>query len=154
MDSSGGSSSASEGPGRPVAGGPPLSVGERDEYERLRKAAGVRHRRLRYAAASVLMLLAFLLAPLAMVAAWVDSEVSDTDRYVQTVAPIATEPSVQNTLTDRLTKRAVDNVDVAAFTAAVAQTLQQDGARPQVVHGAEALTGPLTNALDSVSTTS
>lgn len=84
-----------------------------------------------------------------MVAAWVDSEVSDTDRYVQTVAPIATEPSVQNTVTDRLTKRVVDQVDVAAFTAAVARTLQREGAPPKVVQGAEALTGPLTNVLNS-----
>ncbi|MGP4052951.1 hypothetical protein [Streptomyces sp. 2A115] len=126
-----------------------MSVAERDEYERLRKAAGVHHRRLRYSAASVLLLLTFLLAPLAVVAAWVDSEVSDTDRYVQTVAPIATESSVQNTLTDRLTKRVVDNVDVAAFTASVARTLQREGAPPQVVQGAESLTGPLTSALNS-----
>ncbi|MEU0338932.1 hypothetical protein ABZ092_08120 [Streptomyces bobili] len=149
MDSSGGSPSASEGPDRPVADGPPLSVAEQEEYERLRKAAGVRHRRLRYSAASVLMLLVFLLAPLAVIAAWVDSEVSDTDRYVQTVAPIATEPSVQNTVTDRLTKRVVDNVDVAAFTTAIGRTLQREGAPPRVVQGAEALTGPLTSALDS-----
>lgn len=148
MASSGGSSSASEGSDRP-AEGPPLSVAERDEYERLRKTASTHHRGLRYSAASVLLLLAFLLAPLAVVATWVDSEVSDTDRYVQTVAPLATEPSVQNTLTDRLTKRVVDNVDVAAFTAAVSQTLQRDGAPPRVVQGAEALTGPLTSALNS-----
>ncbi|MGW2524183.1 hypothetical protein ACWC09_45880 [Streptomyces sp. NPDC001617] len=148
MDSSGGTSSASEDPDRPVAGTPPLSAAERDEYERLRKAAGVRHRRLRYSAASVL-LLAFLLAPLAVVAAWVDSEVADTDRYVQTVAPIATEPSVQNTLTDRLTKRVVANVDVAAFTVAVGQTVQREGAPPRVVQGSKALTGPLTSVLNS-----
>nr|WSY52059.1 hypothetical protein OG999_19290 [Streptomyces sp. NBC_00886] len=149
MDSSGGTPSASEGPDGPVVGGPPLSVAQRDEYERLRKAAGVHHRRLRYSAASVLLLLTFLLAPLAVVAAWVDSEVSDTDRYVQTVAPLATESSVQNTLTDRLTKRVVANVDVAAFTASVAQTLQREGAPPKAVQGAKALTGPLTSALNS-----
>ncbi|MFI7234416.1 hypothetical protein [Streptomyces cyaneofuscatus] len=149
MDSSGGASSASEGPDHRVVGGSPLSIEERDEYERLRESAGVRHRRPRYTATSVLLLLAFLLAPLAVVAAWVDSEVSDTDRYVRTVAPIATEPSVQNTVTDRLTKRVVDDVDVAAFTAAVGRTLQREGAPPRVVEGAEALTGPLTSALNS-----
>jgi hypothetical protein len=148
MAASGDSSSASEGAGRPI-GEPPLSAAERDEYERLRKAAHGRHRRLRYAATSVLLLVAFLLAPLAVVAAWVDSEVSDTDRYVQTVAPIATKPSVQNTVTDRLTKRVVDSVDVAAFTDAIGRTLQKEGAPPQVVQGADALTGPLKSALSS-----
>ncbi|WP_241267517.1 hypothetical protein [Streptomyces scabichelini] len=126
-----------------------MNAAERDEYERLRKAASVRHRGPRYAAASVLMLLAFLLAPSAVVAAWVDSEVSDTDRYVQTVAPIAKEPSVQSTVTDRLTKRVVDTIDVAAITSATAKALKQQGAPPQVVQGAEALTGPLTSALNS-----
>ncbi|WP_159772275.1 hypothetical protein [Streptomyces sp. HM190] len=126
-----------------------MSAAEREEYERLRKAAHGRHRRLRYAATSVLLLVAFLLAPLAVVAAWVDSEVSDTDRYVQTVAPIATEPSVQNTVTDRLTTRVVDSVDVAAFTDAIGRTLQREGAPPRVVQGAEALTGPLKSALTS-----
>jgi len=144
MDSSD-ASSASEGP----VGGPELSAAEREEYERLRKRAAVQHRRLRYTAASVLLVLAFVLAPLAVVAAWVDSEVSDTDRYVQTVAPIATKPSVQNTVTDRLTKRVVDNVDVAALTAALSQSLEQAGARPVVVDGAKALTGPLKSALNS-----
>ncbi len=148
MDSSGGSSSASEGPGHPVAD-PGLSAAERAEYERLRKVAAVRHRRLRYTVASVLLLLAFLLTPLAVVAAWVDSEVSDTDRYVQTVAPIATEPSVQDAVTDRLTKRVVDNVDVAAITTAAAQALEQQGAPPRVVQGAQALTGPLKSALNA-----
>ncbi|GAA2946182.1 hypothetical protein GCM10011428_76600 [Streptomyces violaceus] len=146
--SSAGSSSASEGRDPPV-GGPPLSATEREEYARLRKAASVHHRRLRYTATSVLLVLTFLLAPLAVVAAWVDSAVADTDRYVQTVAPIATEPSVQNTVTDRLTKRVVDNVDVAAFTEAVARTLEREGAPPRVVQGADALTGPLKSALDS-----
>ncbi|MFC9504841.1 hypothetical protein [Streptomyces sp. NPDC057002] len=126
-----------------------MSATEREEYEQLRKAASVHHRRLRYTATSVLLVLTFLLAPLAVVAAWVDSQVADTDRYVQTVAPIATEPSVQNTVTDRLTKRVVDNVDVAAFTEAVGRTLEREGAPPRVVQGADALTGPLTSALNS-----
>ncbi|MFF7310214.1 hypothetical protein [Streptomyces sp. NPDC008137] len=126
-----------------------MSVTEREEYERLRKAASVHHRRLRCTATSVLLVLTFLLAPLAVVAAWVDSQVADTDRYVQTVAPLATEPSVQNTMTDRLTKRVVDNVDVAAFTDAVARTLRKEGAPPRVVQGADAPTVPLKSALDS-----
>ncbi|GAA2641095.1 hypothetical protein [Streptomyces vastus] len=126
-----------------------MNAAERDEYERLRRAAAVRHRHLRYTAVSVLLLLAFVLAPAAVVAAWVDSEVSDTDRYVQTVAPIATEPSVQNTVTDRLTKRVVDNIDVAAITAATARALERAGAPPQVVLGARALTGPLKSALSA-----
>ncbi|CAM5268019.1 hypothetical protein SGLAM104S_02516 [Streptomyces glaucescens] len=69
-----------------------MTAEERAEYERLRRHAAVRHRRLRRAGSSVLLLMALLLAPLAVVAAWVQDTVSDTDRYVETVAPLASEP--------------------------------------------------------------
>ncbi|PWJ03753.1 hypothetical protein DKG34_31210 [Streptomyces sp. NWU49] len=60
-----------------------LTAEQHAEYERLRRAAGVRHRRLRGAGASVLLVLALVLAPLAVVAAWVQDTVSDTDRSVR-----------------------------------------------------------------------
>jgi hypothetical protein len=127
-----------------------LTPAEHAEYERLRGAAQVRHRRLRHVGASVLLLLALLLAPLAVVAAWVDDEVSDTDRYVQTVAPMASEPAVQDVVIDRLTNRVVENVDVEAVTAALTRTLADAGAPPRVVEGAEALDGPLRSAVTTV----
>ncbi|NBM19284.1 hypothetical protein [Streptomyces sp. GC420] len=142
--------------GPPVPGGGdrpsdgrPLTAAQREEYERLREASAVRHRHLRYAAASVLLLLAFLLAPVSVVASWVDDEVSDTDRYVQTVAPIASEPAVQSAVTEKLTSRIVGEVDVAAITESLAKVLKDSGAPPKVVDSADLLTGPLKNALDS-----
>jgi hypothetical protein len=146
MDAS--DAAASEGPNRSAPEHrPPLSVTEREEYERLRRQASVRHNHLRNVCASVLLVLAFLLAPLSVVATWVDEEVSDTDRYVQTVAPLATDPAVQAAITDRLTTRVVDNVDVAAITAQLARALEQAGAPPVVVDNAQSLTGPLRRAL-------
>ncbi|KKD01915.1 membrane protein, partial [Streptomyces sp. WM6386] len=91
-----------------------MTAEERAEYERLRRHATTRHRRLRQVGSSVLLLLALLLAPLAVAAAWVQDTVSDTDRYVDTVAPLASEPAVQGVVINRLTNRVVDNVDVAA----------------------------------------
>ncbi|MET7597929.1 hypothetical protein ABZS84_23130 [Streptomyces sp. NPDC005481] len=128
----------------------PLTAAERAEYERLRRHAGVRHRRVRRAGASVLLLLTLLLAPLAVVAAWVQDTVTDTARYVQTVAPLASEPAVQKVVTDRLTDRVVANVDVKAVTDSLAKALQDAGAQPRVVDGAEALTGPLRSAVREV----
>ncbi|MEV5730609.1 hypothetical protein AB0N50_33210 [Streptomyces pharetrae] len=127
-----------------------MTAEERAEYERLRRHAAVRHRRLRRAGSSVLLLMALLLAPLAVVAAWVQDTVSDTDRYVETVAPLASEPAVQDVVINRLTDRVVDNVDVAAVTDSLAKTLQDAGAPPRVVEGAKALEGPLRNAVRTV----
>ncbi|PWI07375.1 hypothetical protein DIZ27_28425 [Streptomyces sp. NWU339] len=127
-----------------------FTAGERAEHERLRRHAAVRHRRGRVAGSSVLLLLALLLAPLAVVAAWVQDTVSDTDRYVATVAPLASDPAVQEVVTDRLTDRVLENVDVSAVTGSLAKTLQDAGAPPRVVAGAESLTGPLQNEVRTV----
>ncbi|MEU3353159.1 hypothetical protein [Streptomyces sp. NPDC037389] len=125
----------------------PLSTAERQEYERLRRLATMRHRRARNVTASVLLVLTFLLAPLAVVAAWVNSQISDTDRYVRTIAPVATAPSVRNALTDRLTARVVDKVDFRAITDALGRALARTDAPSAVVDKTSLLTGPLKNAM-------
>ncbi|ELP63811.1 hypothetical protein STRTUCAR8_02429, partial [Streptomyces turgidiscabies Car8] len=124
-----------------------ITADERAEYERMRRHASMRHRRLRRAGSSVLLLLALLLAPVAVVAAWVQDTVSDTDRYVKTVAPLASDPAVQEVVINRLTVRMVKNVDVAAVTDALATSLRKAGAAPRIVAGAESLEGPLRNAV-------
>ncbi|ELP63627.1 hypothetical protein ACKI1I_10815 [Streptomyces turgidiscabies] len=127
-----------------------ITADERAEYERMRRHASMRHRRLRRAGSSVLLLLALLLAPVAVVAAWVQDTVSDTDRYVKTVAPLASDPAVQEVVINRLTDRVVKNVDVAAVTDALATSLRKAGAAPRIVAGAESLEGPLRNAVRTV----
>ncbi|TLS46837.1 hypothetical protein FE633_06910 [Streptomyces montanus] len=128
----------------------PLNAEERAEYERLRRHAHTRHRRLRYAGASVLLLLAFILAPLAVVAAWIDSEITDTDRYVETVAPLAKKPAVQNLVTDRVTDRVVDNIDTKKVTDALADALARNGVPSAIVDQAEALDGVLKTGVTTV----
>lgn len=120
-----------------------LTADERAEYERLRRHAGVRHRRVRKVGAAVLLVVTLLFAPLAVVAAWVHETVADTDRYVETVAPLASDPAVQKVVIDRLTDEVVKNVDVAAVTDALTKVLADNGAPPAVVAGAGALDGPL-----------
>src|SRR6478736_101696 len=53
--------------------------------------------------ASVLIVLMAVLAPLSVVARWAHDTVSDTDRYVETVAPLASDPAVQDAIIDRIT---------------------------------------------------
>ncbi|MFE5867480.1 hypothetical protein ACFQ6V_02370 [Streptomyces roseifaciens] len=132
--------------GAPYGDGP-LTPSERRDYARLRKRETLHHRRLRYAGASVLLVLAFVLSPLAVVAAWANSQVSDTDRYVQTVAPLAKDPAVQNAVTDRLTTRVVDNVDVKGITDSLSNALAKTDAPPAVVDKSHLLAGPLKNAI-------
>ncbi|MGW2423442.1 hypothetical protein ACWC0C_30040 [Streptomyces sp. NPDC001709] len=138
------------GPGSPPPAGHVLTAEEHAEYLRLRRAARLRHRRLRHLAASVLLVLTLVLAPPAVVAVWVHDTVADNDRYVQTVAPLASAPAVQNALVNRLTNRVVAQVDVQAVTASLSKVLADNGAPPRVVDASQALTGPLRAALQTV----
>ncbi|MFF0111209.1 hypothetical protein [Streptomyces prasinus] len=124
-----------------------VTAEERAEYERLRRHAAVRHRRTRLAGSSALLLAALLLAPPAVVAAWIQDTVSDTDRYVETVAPLASDPAVQEAVVNRLTDHVVENVDVGAVTDSLAGALQDAGAPPRAVEGAESLEVPLRDAV-------
>ncbi|MFJ4468296.1 hypothetical protein ACIP2X_12565 [Streptomyces sp. NPDC089424] len=126
-----------------------LTADEQAEYHRLRRAAAVHHRKARYAGASLLLLIALLLSPLAVVATWLDEEVADTDRYVQTVAPLGSDPAVQSAVTDRLTDRVVAEVDVDAVTKWLGEALTDAGAPPAVVDRTGALAGPLRAAVTS-----
>ena len=51
----------------------------------------------------IALVLAVLIAMLSVIAIWTRNQVLDTDRYVETVAPLAREPSIQDLLVDRLT---------------------------------------------------
>ncbi|WP_031165467.1 hypothetical protein [Streptomyces durhamensis] len=145
-----GTASGPSGSGTPAQNAQTLSAEERAEYDRLRRAAQVRHRNLRRVAASVLLVLTLVFSPLAVVAVWVHNTVADTDRYVQTVAPLASTPAVQNALVNRLTDRVVAQVDVQAVTNSLTKLLADNGAPPRVVDTSKTLTGPLRSAVQTV----
>ncbi|MEQ7006769.1 hypothetical protein ABN028_11215 [Actinopolymorpha sp. B17G11] len=62
--------------------------------------------------AVLLVLLGSLFAPLATAAVWVHTELSDTERYVETVAPLATDPAVQAAVAGRTTDAIITRLDV------------------------------------------
>lgn len=140
---------AASGPeehGRPERSGP-LSNAERAEYERLRRVIGTRHRRLRLCGASLLLTLAVLFAPVSVVATWVNSEVTDVDRYEQTVAPLARDPAVQDLMIDRVTDRLVESIDVRKIADALADTLADRDAPRFLVDAARSLDEQLKTGL-------
>ncbi|MGW6157071.1 hypothetical protein ACWFRM_28645 [Streptomyces sp. NPDC055144] len=134
------------GHGRHQSSGP-LDDAERAEYERLRRAVGMRHRRLRLCAASLLLVLAVLLAPISVVATWVNSEVTDIDRYEQTVAPLARDPAVQALMINRVTDELVDRIDVRKITDTLADTLAAHDAPRFLVDAARSMDDQLKGGL-------
>ncbi|MFF2554244.1 hypothetical protein ACFVUS_24810 [Nocardia sp. NPDC058058] len=100
---------------------PVLSGDERTELERLRAAVAAESRgpgpALRWAAAGVLLTLMGIVLLGAVTARFARGEIFDTDRYVATVAPLASNPAIQSELADRLTETIVTHVDIAGATA-------------------------------------
>lgn len=57
------------------------------------------------------MVLLAVLVPLSALCAWVDLEIDDTDRYVAAVAPLASDPDVQDVVADLITDEAMKQID-------------------------------------------
>lgn len=96
-----------------------------------------------------LVLLA-IVAPLSVVATWAHDEIKDTDRYVATVAPLASDPAVQDAISTRLTDVIVSNLDIKAVTDEAVQALSARGdIPPGVVTGLQALSVPLANGVEN-----
>jgi hypothetical protein len=98
---------------------------------------------------AICLILVGVLAPLSILATWAHDEVSDTERYVETVAPLADSPEVQAAVTTRLTARIVGLIDVQAVTKDAIDALQQRGLPPRAVASLTALTPPLASGVES-----
>jgi uncharacterized membrane protein len=101
----------------------------------------------------VLILIAGVLAPASIVARWARDTVSDTDRYVQTVAPLANDPAVQKAIANRVTGEIFQRVDVRAVTQDAIDALAAQGLPPRVSDGLSALSAPLAGGVRSFVTT-
>ena len=98
---------------------------------------------------AVCLVLVGVLAPLSILATWAHDEVSDTERYVETVAPLADSPEVQAAVTARLTARIVELIDVQAVTKDAIDALSQRGLPPRAVASLTALTPPLAAGVEN-----
>lgn len=62
--------------------------------------------------AVVLVLIAALLAPVALISSWARAELVDTTRFVETFAPLAQDPDVQTFIAGEVSTGIKDNVDI------------------------------------------
>jgi hypothetical protein len=78
--------------------------------------------------ASLLIVLGCVLAPLSVVAVWTRNQVTNTDRYVATVAPLASDPAIQKAIADQVTAQVLTYLDVPGVTNQVADAVASSGA--------------------------
>jgi hypothetical protein len=109
----------------------------------------VARQRWRTVVASVLIVVACVLAPLSAVAVWTKNQVTNTDRYVRTMAPLASEPAIQSALTDRITARIFANVDVKALYNQAVDALAKQGLPPNRAAQLQSFAVPVANGVES-----
>src|SRR3954453_17063271 len=99
---------------------------------------------------SLLILVSCVLAPLSVVSVWARSEVTDTDRYVDTVAPLAKDPAVQQAVTTNLTNLVFQYVDVQGITTQALTAISQRGILPPAVAAqVQGLSGPIVSGVQN-----
>ncbi|TCN36676.1 hypothetical protein EV644_113145 [Kribbella orskensis] len=103
----------------------------------------------RTVASAILITLACLLAPLSATAVWASRQVSDTDQYLKTVAPLADDPSVQTTISDAVTNEILAAIDIQGITDEALNAISQQGLPPRVAANLQALSGPLVSGVQS-----
>ena len=74
------------------------------------RAADDRPKVVRRVLAVILVVLTALLSLVSVLAGYVRSDLLDTEKYVEIVAPLAREPAVQAEVVDAVTQTVIDNV--------------------------------------------
>jgi hypothetical protein len=159
----------------PTSENPTLTAEERAELERLRAenaalrarmgqegAAGtdteptpgagrVGRRRWRSIVATLLIVVACVLAPLSVAAIWTRNQVTNTDRYVATITPLASDPAIQQAITDQITAQVFTYIDIQALTTQITDALsaraEGRGLPPQAAAALQGLAGPVANGV-------
>ncbi len=99
---------------------------------------------------AVLIIVACVLAPLSVASVWASSQLSDTDQYVETVAPLADDPAVQDALANEVTTAVFENLDVEGITTDALETIaEQPNVPPRVADLLPTLAVPIADGVES-----
>jgi len=111
-----------------------------------------RWRRTRNIAASVLLVLGLVLAPLGLLVNYADATLRDTDGFVAAFAPLADDPAVQELVTESVVRAIRESVPVEELTSDLVTGIQSLDLPPAAARGLDLLRGPLVNGIESLMT--
>ncbi|MDN4472863.1 hypothetical protein [Demequina zhanjiangensis] len=100
-----------------------------------------RHRGRAFLATTILVIAA-ILAPITSVASFAAGQVSDTSRFVGTLAPLAEDPAIQALIVDTAATAIDDALDTDALVAELLDSILDEDSTPRLAEAADVL-GPL-----------
>lgn len=142
--------------GEPGPGPRPAGAGELEELRQrvVQLEAGAQgpleHRRLRATGSAVLIVVAAILSLLAVISVWARDQVTNTDRFVATMGPLASHPEVQDAVSAQVTKIVVQQIDVSALVGQLSAAASQTGVPPQAAGLIGSLSGPIGSGITSL----
>jgi hypothetical protein len=75
--------------------------------------------------AAMLIIIAMVMTPTAIVTHWAANQVTNTEQFVETLSPLASNPEVQKVIIDEVTGLIDDNVDIKGVTESLFTGLAQ-----------------------------
>ncbi len=101
---------------------------------------------------AVLLVVTCVLTPVALITVWVHDFALDTDRYVTTVAPLATEPAIQDAAVERISEAVDIRVDGDRAADQLGDWLRSQGLPPQAAAAVRGLGPQIDAAVDEAVT--
>ncbi|WP_020142484.1 hypothetical protein [Terracoccus sp. 273MFTsu3.1] len=105
--------------------------------------------RLRSVLAAVLLVIGVVLVPVGATATWLRTTVTDTDNWVETVTPLATDPAVTAFIEDRATARVLVAISDQHLVDRALEALEAGG-RPVAARALGLLKAPLAAQVEQV----
>lgn len=106
--------------------------------------------RVRTILAAVLIVLGLLAAPAAIVSGWAKHELTDTERFVSTFAPLAQNPAVQAYVTDQVVDAIDTQLNVTGLTGDLFDGLRGLNLPPRTTNALGRLEAPMAAALQNL----
>jgi hypothetical protein len=93
--------------------------------------------------AGVLVTLVAVLAPLSVLSTWANGQIQETDRYIETVGPLADDPDVQDAIAARIEQVVFSYLDVEAVIDELVSAIADRGLPERAAVTLRAAAGPL-----------
>jgi hypothetical protein len=111
-----------------------------------------RHRRSRgwSVLSAFLIIIGLVLAPASIVTSWANTQLTNTDAFVATFAPLAKDPAVQRYITDQVVLAVNDAVDIPKLTSDVFDGITQLGLPPAAASALGLLEAPAAQGIETL----